>query len=244
MFEIGLTRFAACSELAGPPPHSRSFTGETNKKSFVSKTIRPQQMDSLSGNTARWRWFVSCLILLHFGAIGLTYATNWRRSAFQDNLLVCLQPYLIGANWYQEMLPIEWISDAHKAKSIRVSVQSIDEPRDWKPVFDTTRMALDNARTERLLHLLADLASNDDTEGLTNVLKSIVLHLENPRKSNTATVLRIRIEKTSASQSESEAEPVLYEASLARFPNRAFGFIPKVENHRTVRALDSAKVSP
>ena len=201
-------------------------------------------MDSLSGNTTRWRWFVSCLILLHFGAIGLTYATNWRRSAFQDNLLVCLQPYLIGTNWYQEMLPIEWISETHKAKSIQVSVQTFDEPRDWKTVFGTTWMALDHARTESLLHLIAELAINDDAEGLTNVLKSIVLHLENPKKSKTSTVLRIRIEKTSASQAEIEEEPFLYEASLARFPKGEFGFVPKIENHRTVRALDSAKVSP
>lgn len=210
----------------------------------MSKTIRQQQINSLSESTARWRWFVSGLILLHFGAIGLSYAANWRRSAFQDGLLVRLQPYLIGVNWYQEMLPIEWISDAHNAKSIRVSVQANDQPKDWKPVFNATPMALDKARTERLLHLLAELSGNDDSEGMTNVLKSIVLHIENPKKSSKSTVLRIRIEKNLPPNAESEEEPVLYEASLARLPNGEFAFVPKIENHRTVRALNSATVSP
>ena len=210
----------------------------------MSKTIRQQPIDSLTEITARWRWFVSCMVLLHFGTIGLSYATNWRRSAIQDGLLVSLQPYLIGVNWYQEMLPIEWISDAHKAKSIRVSVQVGDEPNDWKPAFNTSPMALDNARTERLLHLLAELASNDDTESLTFVLKSIVLHLENPKKNSKSSISRIRIEKTSAPPTESEEQPVLYEAALARFPNGEFGFVPKIENHRTVRSLHSATVTP
>ena len=210
----------------------------------MSKAIRPQQIESQSKSTSHWRWFASCIILLHFGAIGLTYATNWRRSEFQDGLLVWLQPYLIGVNWYQEMLPIEWISEPLAAKSIRLSVQASDEPKDWKAVFDTTRMALDNARTERLLQLLAELATQDDSEGLTNVLKSIVLHLENRRKNDNSTVLRIRLEKTSAPKSETEEEPVLYEASLARFPSGEFGFVPKIENHRTVRALKSETLSP
>jgi len=201
-------------------------------------------MVSSSESTARWRWFASGFILLHFAAIGLSYSTNWRRSSLQDGLLVNLQPYLIGVNWYQEMLPIEWISDAHKTKRIRVSVQETDNPKNWKPVFDTTQMAIDNARTERLLHLLAELASNDDTEGLTNVLKSIVLHLENFIKRDKSTVLRIRIEKSSDPEAGSEEESILYEASLARFPNGEFSFVPKIENHRTVRSLNSATVSP
>ena len=243
MFEVCFTRVAAGSQLTAPL-QSRPFASLANRKPFVSKTIRHHQIDSQSESTASWRWFVSGLILLHFGAIGLSYAANWRRSPLQDRMLMGLQPYLIGANWYQEMLPIEWISDAQKSKSIRVSIQESDEPKDWKPVFNTKQLALDNARTERLLHLLAELASNDDTEGMTYVLKSIVLQFENQKKSSKSTVSRIRIEKNAALNAESEEEPVLYEASLARFPNGEFGFVPKIENHRTVRSLNSATVSP
>lgn len=202
----------------------------------MSKSIHHQQFDSPSEITPRWRWLVSCFILAHFGVIGLTYATNWRRSKLQDSVLQWLQPYLIGANWYQEMLPIEWISDAHSSKRIRISVQANDNPHEWKIVLDTKKLALNNAKAERLLHLLAELAVTEDTQGLTNVLKSIVLHIENGR---TTTILKIRLEKTSESLAESEEEKVLYEASLARFPNGEFGFVPKIENHRTVRALNT-----
>ena len=202
----------------------------------MSKTIRRPQFGSPSEITTHWRWLVSCLILVHFGAIGLTYATNWRRSTLQDSVLHWLQPYLIGANWYQEMLPIEWISDAHSSKRIRISVQASDNPDQWKIVLETRKFSLDNARAERLLHLLAELAGTEDSQGLTNVLKSIVLHIENGR---TTTILKIRLEKTSESLPESEEEKVLYEASLARFPNGEFGFVPKIENHRTVRALNT-----
>ena len=208
----------------------------------MSKTIRHQQPESPSEITAGWRWLVSCLILAHFGAIGLTYATNWRRSTLQDSALHWLQLYLIGANWYQEMLPIEWISDAHSSKRIRVSVQANDNPHEWESVLETKKLALDNSRAERLLHLLAELAVTDDTQGLTNVLKSIVLHIENGR---TSKILKIRIKKTSESSPENKAEEnVLYEASLARFSNGEFGFVPKIENHRTVRALNSVTGSP
>ena len=207
----------------------------------MSKSIRHPQLDSPTKFTARWRLLISCLILAHFGAIGLTYATNWRRSALQDSVLVWLQPYLIGANWYQEMLPIEWISDAHSSKQFRISVQSNDNPHEWESVLEAKKLALDNARAERLLHLLAELAGTEDTQGFTNVLKSIVLHIENGRSSN---ILKIRLEKTSETLAENEEENVLYEASLARFSNGEFGFVPKIENHRTVRALNAVTGSP
>ncbi|HUP77793.1 MAG TPA: hypothetical protein VM260_04460 [Pirellula sp.] len=207
----------------------------------MSKSIRHPQLDSPTTFTARWRLLISCLILAHFGAIGLTYATNWRRSALQDSVLLWLQPYLIGANWYQEMLPIEWVSDAHSLKQIRISVQFNDNPHEWESVLETKKWARDQARAERFLHLLAELAGTEDTQGLTNVLKSIVLHIENGRSSN---ILKIRIEKTSDSLAENEEENVLYEASLARFSNGEFGFVSKIDDHRTVRALNAMTGSP
>ena len=139
------------------------------------------------------------------------------------------------------MLPIEWISDAHSSKQFRISVQSNDNPHEWESVLETKKLALDNARAERFLHLLAELAGTEDTQGLTKVLKSIVLHIENGRSSN---ILKIRLEKTSESLADNEEENVLYEASLARFSNGEFGFVPKIEKHRTVRALNAVTGAP
>ncbi len=210
----------------------------------VSKPIRPLRTAIPIQISDRSRLIVSCLMLFHFGAIGLTYATNWRRSAIQDRVLVWLQPYLISANWYQEMLPIEWISDANSERSLRVSVQTNDPNSGWKTVLDSSQNTFLRSRTERLLHPLVEFATSEDAQGLTNLLKSVVLHLENERNGSDSQILRIRLEKIAKPNVENEAESVLYEASLARFPNGEFGFVPKIESHRAVRAIESVRRAP
>jgi hypothetical protein len=164
--------------------------------------------------------------------VGLSYATNWQRSTVQDELLTQLQPYLITGNWYQEMLPIEWISDSARSKRVRVLVQTSSDSKEWEKVLDASKKGADRARSERLLHVVAELASNEDTLGLTNLLKSMVLHWEYENKGQNIVISRIRLEKDS-----DETESVLYEAALARFADGEFGFVPKIENHRTVRSL-------
>lgn len=188
-----------------------------------------------------WQWGLKILILFHFFAIGLTYSANWRRSAIQDSTLGWLQPYLISGNWYHEMLPVEWVSDAIGQKPVRLSIQTADSPLEWKPALDSSIKFSDQARTNRLLHVLTELAVSEDTQGLTNVLKSIVLHLEsNPARH----LVGIRLERFSFPTSEPESETVLYEASVARFPGGEFGFVPKLESHRSVRSLDQNRGAP
>ena len=193
----------------------------------------------------RWsRWIINSLILFHFGAIGLSYATNWRRSTVQDRILVWLQPYLIGGNWYQEMLPIEWISDANSNKSVRVSVQTDATPNQWQAVLDTSVNSASRAKIDRFLHPLVEFAKSEDTEGLTRILKSLVEHIESEPTANTTRILKIRLEKVSQMELESNAVSILYEASLARFPKGEFGFVTDIESHRSVRAVESAGSSP
>ena len=43
---------------------------------------------------------------------------------------------------------------------------------------------------------------------------------------------------------ESESESILYEASVARFPTGEFGFVPKLESHRSVRSLNAKPGTP
>ena len=210
----------------------------------MSKPIRPQQIAIPTQIGIRSRWIVSFLVLIHFGAIGLSYATNWRRSVIQDRVLVWLQPYLISANWYQEMLPIEWISDASASRGLQVSVQTSEPNGEWSSVLDTSQNTFLRARTERLLYPLVAFAASEDTQGLTNILKSFVLHLENQTTSRATKITRIRLKKNAKPHEEEGAESVLYEASLARFPNGEFGFVPKIESHRSVRALESARRAP
>lgn len=210
----------------------------------VSRPIHPQPNALPIQIGIRSRWIVSCLVLIHFGAIGLSYATNWRRSAIQDRVLVWLQPYLISANWYQEMLPIEWISDANGSRNLQVSVLTNDANGVWSTVLDTSQNSFLRARTERLLYPLVDFEASEDTQGLTNILKSFVLHLESQSKGSATKIMRIRLERNAKPNEEKQAESVLYEASIARFPNGEFGFVPKIESHRAVHALESARQAP
>ncbi len=208
----------------------------------MTKSIRDKK-SSTPTIPIQWQWGLRILILFHFLAVGMTYSANWRRSTIQDDTLAWLHPYLIGGNWYQEMLPVEWISDSIGQKTLRISIQTSDSPQDWTPAFDSSVKNIDQARTQRLLHVLTELAVSEDTLGLTNVLKSIVLHLESdPLKLQQ--LVGIRLERLSEPLAEPESESILYEASLARFPSGEFGFVPKLESHRSVRSLDSNRGSP
>ena len=169
----------------------------------------------------------------------------------QDALLTRLQPYSITGNWYQEMLPIEWISDTSSGQ-VHLLVQRMDGLKEWKQVLDESEKGVSRVRAERFLHVLGELASNDDTVGLTNVLKSIVVHLESENKNQESRVSKIRLVKNLESKGvladakdiqSDETESVLYEAALARFEGGEFGFVPKIENNRTVRSLKGSAVA-
>ncbi len=159
-------------------------------------------------------------------------------------MLLWLQPYLIGLNWYQEMLPIEWISDSNGTKKVRVSIQTTSKPNEWQTVLDSSRNSPTRTRSERFMYPLVELARGDDGQGLTNIFKSIVLHLEAEKTNDSETISRIRLENLSVTTLGSETESVLYEAALARFPTREFGFVPEIEKHRSVPAIESLRSSP
>ena len=150
------------------------------------------------------------------------------------------------------MLPVEWVSDPSGSGRVHVLVKLTNDNRDWKPVTDACEKGVDLARLERLLHVLAELARNDDTLGLTNVLKSVVVHLESINQGQKNLVTRIRL-ANQANQFSSEAigldssmvesDSVLYEAALARFEGGEFGFVPKVDSHRSVRSVKDSAVA-
>ena len=192
----------------------------------------------------RLQWGLRILILFHFFAIVLTYSANWRRSSIQDRALGHLQPYLIGGSWYQEMLPVEWLSDSIGQKSSRISIQTADAPREWMIALDASEKKQSASRSQRLLHVLTELAVSEDTQGLTNILKSVVLHLEHDPAKPGQKLVGIRLERHSDPTVETESKDILYEASLARFPSGEFGFVPKLESHRSVRALEFTKGAP
>jgi len=206
-----------------------------------------------------WKWAISSAIVFHFSVIVLTYATNSRRSAIQDQALVFLQPYLIGGNWYQEMLPIEWVAGDSSHGSISISVQTMDAPNRWKPILESREPASrsilsDQIKTRRLLQLAVKLHENDDPEAILRILHSVVLHLDSPGTNSkldpSRLVTHIRLEQATNEKISTEIEPddatpaTIFEASVARFESGEIGLIPKIEDRRSVRAKEAVRGRP
>ena len=192
-------------------------------------------------SSRRGRLVVSLLIVVHFTAIALTYATNWRRSQFQDQVLGWLQPYLILGCWDQEMLPVEWVSDQNKSNIARVSIQTDADSTKWIHVLESQTvgrrsLTMDHAKTDRLLDLMLKLTENENDEnieGILTIFKSIVLHIESTNRTTSPNefVASIRLEHP--------LDNALVEATVARFEDGEIGLIPKIESFRTVRAKNT-----
>ncbi|MCF7959421.1 MAG: hypothetical protein K9M08_01650 [Pirellula sp.] len=221
----------------------------------MSKKPIPPTISSIPVHS-RWRWAISCLILFHFAAIGLTYAANWRRSVIQDNVLVWLQPYLIGGCWYQEMLPIEWVSGQNKSLPTKVSIQTKKKPDEWYPVLDSrsegyASNGMNPVKSRRLLRAMIELSANEETEGILRIFKSIVVHVESTGPNESPILVeRIRLEQPIEEKGE-DSDPqsdtrefALVEASVARFENGEIGLVPKIESHRSVRAKNAGRGNP
>ena len=117
-----------------------------------------------------------------------------------------------------------------------------DFPPDWTTALDSFGEKLDQGRRSDSPDS-SRFAVSENTQGLTNVLKSMVLHLEHdPAKPEQ--LVGIRLERLASPTVESESETILYEASVARFPNGELGFVPKLESHRSVRSLDAGGRAP
>jgi hypothetical protein len=182
------------------------------------------------------------LIVFHFAALGLTYATNTssRRSSLQDRLHEFLQPYLIGLNWYQEMLPIEWPDTLVDSAETRIAIQSSTSD-DWTTIISNRSTHLKSLsfyqqKSDRLIQLAKELIANENEDGLLRLLRSVVTHLDRAQD-QTVSVRKIRVEQTGS-------ENPLLEASVARFDDGEIGLIPRIDEHRQVRAKRSDRGNP
>jgi hypothetical protein len=167
-----------------------------------------------------------------------------------------LQPYLVGGCWYQEMLPIEWVSGQNKSLPTRVSIQTKKNPDEWYAVLDSrsevhASSGMNPAKSRRLLRAMIELSDNEETEGILHIFKSIVVHVESTGLNESPIFVdRIRLEQpveekggNSDPQSDMRAF-ALVEASVARFVNGEIGLVPKIESHRSVRAKNAGRGNP
>lgn len=195
------------------------------------------------------RWLISSLIVLHFGAIATSYAANWRRSALQDQVLTLAQPYLIGGNWYQEMLPVEWYIDATRSRHTWLSIQTKSSPDKWVKLFDSRSKGLDAGKRSQLIKLMVELSENQDSDGLSRIMTSIATHIEkfspSELRDTKPVVLRMRLERElNETLEESANDAVLFEGAVARFEDGEIGFVPTIDRRRTVQSTNAERGAP
>lgn len=201
-----------------------------------------------------WRWLISVCLLIHFGCILLTLSTNRRRSNVQDSFHSLFQPYLVGLNWYQEMLPLDWISGAGTGDFF-VAIQTTESSQ-WTTLMPgptvsiAERIGIQHEKTLRMVQLLAEMTKSENHEGAMQILRSIISHLDaSAEKSQRVQRIRVQRKKSlesmaQVSDAESISEEVVFEVSIARFADGTFGLVPKIEVQREVRAIGGQRSVP
>jgi peptidyl-tRNA hydrolase len=88
---------------------------------------------------------------------------------------------------------------------------------------------------------MIELADNTDSDGLSRIMKAMVVHHEqlDPK----VKIARIRLERET-SEDENGVSPILSEATVARFEDGGIGIVPKIESRRAVRATNLQRGTP
>jgi len=201
--------------------------------------------------SSHWKLLISIAILVHFSSLCVAYSANQMRSPLQDRVLVFLQPYLIGFNFYPETLPVELIADENPPSSTRISISSSGQG-EWSTVLSTQVSALESLslhglKSRRLLQLLSALSKNEDEDGILRILESVAMRVDSiDFKLGTVDKPfdKIRLELPGVPTDDGGLEPVFVEALVARFEDGEIGLVPKVEPHRSVRSKLNESAKP
>ena len=196
---------------------------------------------SLELRSPTWlvRAIVSLLVAAHFAAILVTYSANWRRSGIQDDTLTLGQPYLIGLNWYVEMLPIDWNRADSADLKARLSVQEKNET-ERLVLLDSNADTVDRAKKRSLLRLLVSVIEAGDDDGAALLLSSMIKHEQVSRTQKP--IVSVRLEKLLDSGNANYS--VLYDATVKQSSDGAIQFLPVLEPQRTVPVTRSETSLP
>jgi hypothetical protein len=207
-----------------------------------------KQSPELRSPTWLVRAIVSLLVAAHFVAILVTYSSNWRRSGIQDDTLTLGQPYLIGLNWYVEMLPIDWNRADSADLKARLSVQEKNET-ERIVLLDSNADTVDRAKKRSLLRLLVSVIEAGDDDGAALLLSSMIKHEQSsdmrprsPIDSVRRPIVSVRLEKLLDAGDKNYS--VLYEATVKQASDGTIQFLPVLEPQRTVPVTRSEASAP
>lgn len=200
----------------------------------MASTVK--QLSSVPPSMWVVRTIVSVCVVVHFVAIVATYSANWRRSGIQDDVLTASQPYLIGLNWYVEMLPIEW----NKADSadMKAKLTALEKNQTERIVLlDSTTTTLDRAKKRSLLRLLVSILEVGDDDAAALLLSSVIKHEQASGVRSGGPIVSVRLEKLLDVGDANYS--VLYEATVKQSNEGSIQFLPVLEPQRTVPAIRS-----
>ena len=182
------------------------------------------------GRTIRWpawlRAAVSVLLVLHFGLISLVYFSNnsLSRMPIADNVLIRMQPYLVGLGWYTELLPMSIVGSESFDRPVQIDYRTDRNSRTWTAWIDS---ASSDARWRRLSQLAGALASNEDEEGFGLIALSLVTKAK-------AQGLEIDQIRFTAKDSTVKGNGLLYQATVIPLSNGELTLVPSIDSTRTV----------
>ena len=182
------------------------------------------------GRTLRWpvwlRGAVSLVLVLHFGLISLVYFSNnsLSRMPIADNVLIKMQPYLVGLGWYTELLPMSIVGSESFDRPVQIDYRSDRSSRTWTAWIDS---ASSDARWRRLSQLAGALASNEDEEGFGLIALSLVQRAR-------AQGLEIDQIRFTAKESTGKGNGMLYQATVIPLANGELTLVPSMDSTRTV----------
>jgi hypothetical protein len=183
-----------------------------------------------NGRTIRWpawlRAAVSLALVLHFGLISLVYFSNnsLSRMPIADNVLIKMQPYLVGLGWYTELLPMSIVGSESFDRPVQIDYRSDRSSRTWTAWIDS---ASSDARWRRLSQLAGALASNEDEEGFGLIALSLVQRAR-------AQGLEIDQIRFTSKDSTGKGNGMLYQATVIPLTNGELTLVPSMDSTRTV----------
>jgi hypothetical protein len=141
-----------------------------------------------------------------------------------DNVLIRMQPYLVGLGWYTELLPMSIVGSESFDRPVQIDYRTDRNSRTWTAWIDS---ASSDARWRRLSQLAGALASNEDEEGFGLIALSLV-------KRAKAQGLEIDQIRFTAKDSTVKGNGLLYQATVIPLSNGELTLVPSIDSTRTV----------
>lgn len=177
---------------------------------------------------------LSIFVVCHFLLVGVSYASNWRRSTLSDAILTTTQPYLIGLGLGVEMHSFEWTRAPQLEQPVRILVSHSSSSEPSIILMDSQASGLDRFKKRQLLQFIVTFIEMYNEENATRLLSSIIAnaHVVTDKPFDFVVVEQ-------QTDQHGNYEP-LYQAFVVREPGVPPKFLPVLESQRTMKGISDS----